>query len=246
MSGNAVAITQAILELRSQGTFGGSHLLSPEDVMKDYWGKLKGSAFEVCSVTSELKSVMASRERLEFQNLVRSLLANDISREIVKEALQKYPSIFYCKRRTAFVGLGNDLHEQTINFVQKHYESEVSITEFLKLTHKLDIELSSKSSSEFEVYEDNVELQFSNNRLVYIRKNFEERVVGRFMENYTKGNSECVPVDETGEGSERTFMVHCKLDGKTYAVKNWKCECAELDRTGISCAHVIMLATLTG
>lgn len=89
-------------------------------------------------------------------------------------------------------------------------------------------------------------MQFKDSRLAYVRSHYEERVVTRFIENYVQGNAHCTALSDTGDGENRTITVFCQTDKKTYMVKDWKCECMEMERTGVSCSHVIVLATLTG
>ena len=89
-----------------------------------------------------------------------------------------------------------------------------------------------------------METQFNNSDLALLCVNFEKRVVARFIENYVLGNKECTPIEEISGENEQIFIVDDKTEGEPYTVRNWKCDCREMGRTGVACCHIIMLATL--
>ena len=110
----------------------------------------------------------------------------------------------------------------------------------IKTLHRAALKLAKKSQVSFDSYLSEVEVQFSNNALKDIRKNYERRVVERFMENYVKGMIECILVRGGGD-----LFVRCSKHDGLFRVTYWRCECGELERTGVACSHLILLATLT-
>lgn len=58
------------------------------------------------------------------------------------------------------------------------------------------------------------------------------------MENYLAALQNCNVVEESTIG-ERFSCALLTIDNERFVIKDWKCECRELERTGVACSHLI-------
>lgn len=78
-----------------------------------------------------------------------------------------------------------------------------------------------------------------DHRLKELRESFEMLTVVRFAENYTRALSSW----KVSEASSNESIVVSKLGKQAdFRIKNWKCSCQEMEKTGVACPHLIAAA----
>jgi len=105
-----------------------------------------------------------------------------------------------------------------------------------------------KSQEGYRIYREPIEQILGDDRIKLVRYHYEVKVFERFLENYLKGLSEVEATKDPAPEAPDTlphgdnYTVRVVDTGEVFAVRNWSCECEELDKTGVPCMHIIACA----
>jgi hypothetical protein len=202
------------------------------------------SITESSATIANVMEALVCRDHDKYRSILADLNSSSLYRTV--EPNIKKRCSFYCESpNSGFAGLGVAKPTKLINAVRAILEKKPTILDFVDKINELDSNFKSKSLRRFEKYEEDIAKVFSNHRLNEVRDNFEVRIVERFMENYIWAVRNCLIIGRPLHSGEQSLVVKHSMNGETrFNVENWKCDCRELERTGVACAHLILLATL--
>lgn len=227
-------ITEAIHHLQKTEIFKAvTHLLNPTDVISKASTLFKGSFGENVKTSSTLTLAANARNRGDYEKAVATLMEITPNRKIVEQLLKTKSTAFYCESSQAFVALGKNYCKLACDFLLKQSPSPLPLVNILKTIISSDNDLTSEAIKQFQPFNNDLGMDFKDQRLEEVLKSFEKEVAERFVESYIKGVRNC----ETVVKDKKNLIV--KEDGREFRVTDWQCECFEMAKTGVACPHVI-------
>ena len=89
---------------------------------------------------------------------------------------------------------------------------------------------------------DSIEQDLYNPQLKVIRVSYSRPVATRFVENYIRALTEYSVTQQQTEGESSYTVESTTTPKEVCAVVDWECQCNEMEKTGIACAHLIVVA----
>lgn len=134
-----------------------------------------------------------------------------------------------------------------MNTIKQQIRGTQSLLSFLREIDALHIKQAVKSANKFSRLNEDIAVMFGNPSLSEVRVNYEERVAERFLRNYVEAMREWALIGKFVTPEHNVAIVkHLLVKENTHEVHDRKCDCREFERTGVACAHLIMLATEDG